>query len=50
MRHLDLPERFEIVIAWDSFFHLKPDVLHRVEDPDCGGHTIWLAQLRGEES
>ena len=23
-------------------FHV---VLHAVEDPDCGGHTIWLAQL-----
>ena len=20
-------------------------VSHVVEDPDCGGHTIWLAQL-----
>jgi hypothetical protein len=19
-------------------------LLHRVEDPDCGGHTVWLAQ------
>ena len=110
MRHLDLPRRFEIVIAWDSFFHLKPDdqremfatfskhtvpggvlvitsgtsegeeiggnlfgdvlyhasldsdeyarlldrhgynvILHRVEDPDCGGHTVWVAQLGGKE-
>ena len=107
MRHLDIPERFEIVIAWDSFFHLGPDdqrrmfetfrrhtapggvliftsgltegeaiggdlfgdklyhasldtqeyarsleqrgyrvVLHRIQDPDCGGHTVWIAQLR----
>jgi len=21
-------------------------VAHRVEDPDCGGHTVWLARLR----
>ena len=109
MRHLDLPERFEIVIAWDSFFHLNPDdqrgmfatfrkhtasggvlvftsgptegeaigdlfgdalyhasldtreyarlldrygysvVLHRIEDPDCGGHTVWIAQRRSTE-
>jgi ubiquinone/menaquinone biosynthesis C-methylase UbiE len=21
-------------------------LLHRVEDPDCGGHTVWLAQYR----
>ncbi len=96
---------FDIIIAWDSFFHLSPDdqramfgtfrdhsapggvllftsgvtegeevggnlfgdklyhasldtseyaerlathgydvVLHRVEDPDCGGRTVWIAQ------
>lgn len=105
MRRLDLAREFEIVIAWDSFFHLRPSdqremfetfrrhtapggvlvftsgtgegeavgdlfgdelyhasldtreytrlleeqgyavVLHRVEDPDCGGHTVWLARL-----
>ena len=105
MRRLDLAETFEIVIAWDSFFHLPPGdqramfatfarhtapggvllftsglregeevggdlfgdplyhasldtreyaerldrngydvVLHRAEDPDCGGHTVWLAR------
>ncbi len=22
-------------------------LLHRPEDPDCGGHTVWLAQLEG---
>jgi trans-aconitate methyltransferase len=21
-------------------------LMHRVEDPDCGGHTVWLAQSR----
>jgi SAM-dependent methyltransferase len=107
MRQLDLPDRFDIVIAWDSFFHLSPDdqramfprfskhtagggaliftsgtteggaiggdlcgdrlyhaslntdeyarlldrhcydvVLHRVQDPACGGHTVWVAQRR----
>jgi ubiquinone/menaquinone biosynthesis C-methylase UbiE len=107
MRHLDLPDRFEIVIAWDSFFHLGPNdqramfprfsrhtaeggvlmftsgtsegeavggdlcgdqlyhgsldtaeyarqldrhgydvVLHRIGDPDCGGHTVWIARRR----
>jgi len=107
MRHLDLAERFDAVIAWDSFFHLGPDdqramfrrfsrhtaaggvllftsgttegeavggdlcgealyhasldtdeyarlldgagydvVLHRVQDPACGGHTVWVAQRR----
>lgn len=25
MRELDLPERFDGIIAWDSFFHLRPD-------------------------
>jgi ubiquinone/menaquinone biosynthesis C-methylase UbiE len=107
MRRLDLGETFEILVAWDSFFHLPcadqramfatfrrhtapggallftsgqsegeevggdlfgdplyhasldtreyaellerygyEVVLHRVQDPDCGGHTVWLARLR----
>ncbi len=107
MRDLDLPERFNIVIAWDSFFHLSPRdqcamfprfsrqtadggglmftsgttegeaisgdlcgdqlyhgslntdeyallldrhgydvVLHKTEDPECGGHAVWIAQRR----
>ena len=25
MRHLDLAERFDGIVAWDSFFHLTPD-------------------------
>jgi SAM-dependent methyltransferase len=106
MRRLDLRERFDLVIAWDSFFHLPPDdqrtmfetfrkhtapggallftsgiaegeqvggdlfgdelyhasldtdeyarllrrhgyqvVLHRAEDPDCGGRTVWITRL-----
>ena len=109
MRTLDIPERFDIVIAWDSFFHLSPSdqrgmfrtfrqhasprgvllftsgmtegeevggdlfgdqlyhasldtheyavllnrhgynvALHRVQDPACGDHTVWIAQLRDE--
>lgn len=104
MRELALGRRFDGLIAWDSFFHLKPDdqrrmfplfrqhaaegaallftsgpahgeaigsfegeplyhgsldpaeyralldandfavVEHIVEDPNCGGHTVWLAQ------
>ncbi|WID95266.1 methyltransferase domain-containing protein [Bosea vestrisii] len=106
MRLLVLGRRFDGLIAWDSFFHLRPDdqrrifplfrghategtallftsgpshgeaigsfegeplyhasldpaeyrsllqengfsvIEHVVEDPNCGGHTIWLAQLR----
>jgi SAM-dependent methyltransferase len=104
MRRLAIGRRFDGLLAWDSFFHLRPDdqramfavfeahsgprsvlmftsgpsfgraigefhgdplyhasldadeyrtllarhgfavVAHAVEDPDCGGHTIWLAQ------
>ena len=104
MRSLALDQRFDAVIAWDSFFHLTADaqrgmfpifrahiaprglllftsgpehgeaigelygqplyhaslaadeyrcllgrngfevVQHAVEDPACGGHTVWLAQ------
>ena len=104
MRRLALSQRFDAVIAWDSFFHLTTDaqrgmfpifrehvaprgfllftsgpehgeaigelygqplyhaslaadeyrcllgrngfdiVQHVVEDPACGGHTVWLAQ------
>lgn len=104
MRELALGQRFDGLIAWDSFFHLTPDdqrrmfplfrehaaegaallftsgpghgeaigsfegeplyhgslgpaeyrallddngfsvVDHVIEDPECGGHTIWLAQ------
>ena len=107
MRRLDFAEHFQIVIAWDSFFHLNRDdqramferfrrhtaprgvlmftsgvvegeaeggdmfgdllyhasldtteyaqllngvgydvVDHSVEDPNCGGRTVWIAQLR----
>jgi trans-aconitate methyltransferase len=104
MRSLTLRNRFDAIIAWDSFFHLTADdqrrmfpvfhdhiarqglllftsghragtaigdmfghplfhasldsevyesllarygfqvLLHRVEDPECGDHTVWLAQ------
>ena len=105
MRTTRLAERFDVVAAWDSFFHLPPDdqramfatfaahtapggvlvftsgvtegeevggdlfgdllyhasldtseyaellgrhgyevVLHRIEDPDCGHHTVWIAR------
>ena len=30
MRALDLPDRFDGIIAWDSFFHLRPE-----EQTDC---------------
>lgn len=104
MRMLDLQEKFDAVIAWDSFFHLDHDdqrdmfrifaahiqpsglliftsgvkhgevwsemnghrfyhaslstdeyqrllhqhgfhtLMHKVEDPACGDHTVWVAQ------
>lgn len=107
MRRLALGEAFDMIVAWDSFFHLAPDdqrgmfpvfaahaaagatllftsgweegeaigavdgapVYHASlapaeycallaaagfeplrfvrEDPDCGGHTVWLARKRG---
>lgn len=107
MRRLDLEERFDGIVAWDSFFHLAAGdqrrmfeifrahiaprglllftsgpqageatgdfyghslfhasldpreylsllqgadfqvLRHRTEDPDCGGHTVWLAQSIG---
>lgn len=106
MRTLDLGQRFDAIIAWDSFFHLDADeqramfpvfrrhaaaggfllftsgpaagvafgdlygnelfhasldeaeyrelldasgfavVRYRPEDPDCGGHTVWLARSK----
>jgi cyclopropane fatty-acyl-phospholipid synthase-like methyltransferase len=105
MRTIDLKKKFDVVLAWDSFFHLNhsdqramfqifekhlkpagillftggPDegeewsqmdghdfyhaslsseeyrdllkahnfttILHRIEDPNCGEHTVWIAQL-----
>jgi len=30
MRSLQLPRQFDGVLAWDSFFHLKPDDQHRM--------------------
>jgi 2-polyprenyl-3-methyl-5-hydroxy-6-metoxy-1,4-benzoquinol methylase len=109
MRCLDIGARFDIVLAWDSYFHLPPDdqrrmvgtfrnhtapggivmfttgltegeaiggdlfgdqlyhaslntaeyarlledhgyeiVLHRPEDPECGGHTVWIARRRSQ--
>jgi SAM-dependent methyltransferase len=110
MRRIDIGAGFDIVIAWDSYFHLPPDdqrgmfrtfrrhtaragvlmftsgltegeaiggdlfgdqlyhasldteeyarllddhgygvVVHRPEDPECGGHTVWVARLRSHE-
>ena len=106
MRGLKLGERFDLIVAWDSFFHLGPGdqremfstfelhaspgsqllftsgdrdgvaigtlcgdelyhsslapeeyrrllgergyrvLRHRANDPECGGHTVWLAQRR----
>jgi ubiquinone/menaquinone biosynthesis C-methylase UbiE len=106
MRSLDLGEEFDLVLAWDSFFHLNQDdqrkmftvfeshlkeggiliftsgwqqgevysqmcgynfyhasldleeyqsllnhhhfrvLLNKVEDPDCGEHTVWVVQKK----
>ena len=35
-------EEYEQLLARHGFDVL----LHRVEDPDCGRHTVWLAQHR----
>lgn len=108
MRTLALAERFDTIVAWDSFFHLTRDeqratfplfrrhlnpggrllftsgpcdgevvgdlfgdplfhaslaapeyrallaangmrvLRHEVEDPHCGGHTVWLAEMGDE--
>jgi trans-aconitate methyltransferase len=110
MRQLNLGRRFDALVAWDSFFHLRPEdqrgmfqrfaaharpgaplmftsgtghgetvgayhgeplyhgsldtaeyerllnahgfrVLdHRVEDEECAGHTVWLAEYEGTAS
>lgn len=104
MRRLNLKDRFDLIIAWDSFFHLNHDdqrkmfrifdshikskgllvlttgpeysevysnmsgyefyhasldtseyekllaehnfkvLVHKIEDPKCGDHTVWIAQ------
>lgn len=106
MRTLELQQRFDAIVAWDSFFHLTPEAqrgmfpifrdhiapgglllftsgphhgeaigelygerlyhaslasdeyrallaangfevrTHTVEDPECGRHTVWMAQSR----
>ena len=42
MRELDFRDQFNVVIAWHGY----DVVLHKVEDPACGGHTVWVAQRR----
>ena len=36
------PSEYRALLAENGF----DVVAHKAEDPDCGGHTIWLAQLR----
>ena len=38
------PEEYETLLKSAGF----RVVAHVTEDPDCGGHTIWLAQASGE--
>jgi len=35
------PAEYRSLLDWNGF----REVAHVVEDPDCGGHTVWLAQL-----
>nr|WP_256476298.1 class I SAM-dependent methyltransferase [Siccirubricoccus soli] len=35
------PEEYRALLAAEGF----RVVAHRAEDPECGGHTVWLAQL-----
>lgn len=44
MRELSMQRKFQGLIAWDSFFHLAH------EDPECGGHTVWLAQAARDDN
>jgi len=37
------PDEYRSLLA-QADFHV---LLHKVEDPDCGGHTVWLAQVDG---
>jgi SAM-dependent methyltransferase len=39
------PEEYEELLAQRGF----EVVVHRVEDQDCGGHTVWLARKRAED-
>ena len=34
------PEEYSVLLAEHGFTVLR----HRVEDPNCGGHTVWLAR------
>lgn len=36
------PEEYRALLGAQGFAVLE----HRAEDPDCGGHTVWLARLR----
>ncbi len=36
------PQEYRALLAENGF----DVVVHRVEDPECGGHTVWLAEKR----
>lgn len=43
LHHASLaPEEYRALLSAEGF----EVVAHEAEDPDCGGHTVWLAQLR----
>lgn len=39
------PEEYRALLAENGF----SVVAHRIEDPECGGHTIWLARRDGAD-
>ena len=36
------PGEYRLLLGWHGF----DVVAHAAEDPDCGGHTVWLARRR----
>jgi hypothetical protein len=48
MRALNLKKSFAAILSTAKYARLLREdgfavSLHRVADPDCGGHTVWLA-------
>lgn len=58
--YLNEGEAIGVDLCGDALYHASLDtqeyarlldlhgyevVLHRAQDPDCGGHTVWIARL-----